>query len=163
MMEIRLAGIEDLEPITEIYNDAIINTIATFDKEPKSIAEQRIWFESHGDEYPIVVGELDKKIIGWAALSPYSARCAYSATAEVSVYIREDKRGQGFGRAMLEHILKLGHKKKFHVLIARIAGGNENSIHLFESVGFTHVGVMREVGQKFGRLLDVYIMQMIMP
>lgn len=161
MITIRPATLDDLHQITEIYNDVILKTVATFDTEPKSIEEQRVWFESHGSSFPILVGEFDSIIVGWASLSEYSARCAYSVTAEVSVYLREDHRGKGFGRKFLERIIELGEKKGFHVLIARIAEGNEISIHLFESFGFTHVGVMKEVGRKFDRLLDVYIMQKI--
>ncbi len=161
VMTIRRATINDLAAITEIYNDAIVMTVATFDTTPKSHAEQKVWFESHGPKYPVVVGELDGIVIGWASLSPYSDRCAYSDTAEVSVYVAENHRGKGFGRKILGEVIKLGHASGLHVLIARIAEGNEKSIHLFETMGFAHVGVLREVGRKFGRLLDVYMMQRI--
>jgi phosphinothricin acetyltransferase len=158
---IRLAILKDLDAITEIYNEAILKTVASFDTEPKSLEEQKIWFESHDSKYSIIVGELGKKIIGWASLSEYSARCAYSDTAEVSVYVLENYQGKGFGRKILEEIISRAEKHGFHVVIARIAEGNKISIHLFESMGFFHVGVMKEVGRKFGKLLDVYIMQKI--
>jgi phosphinothricin acetyltransferase len=162
MMTVRSATINDLAAITEIYNAAIHTTVATFDTTPKSIEEQKVWFESHGTKYPIVIGELDSITIGWASLSPYSDRCAYSDTAEVSVYVAENHRGKGFGRKILEEVIKLGHHGGLHVLIARIAEGNEKSIHLFETMGFTNVGVLKEVGRKFDRLLDVYMMQKIL-
>lgn len=161
-MTIRRATINDLAAITEIYNDAVRKTVATFDTKPKSAQEQRVWFNSHGAKYPIVVGEIDGVIVGWASLSPYSDRCAYSDTAEISVYIAVLHRGKGFGRKILEKIIHLGQDAGLHVLIARIAEGNEKSIHLFDSVGFTHVGVLKEVGRKFGKLLDVYLMQKIL-
>jgi len=161
-MKIRRATINDLDAITEIYNDAIRKTVATFDTAPKSPQEQRVWLDSHGAKYPIVVGEIDGVIVGWASLSLYSDRCAYSDTAEISVYIAELHRGKGFGRKILEKIIHLGQDVGLHVLIARIAEGNEKSIHLFDSVGFTHVGVLKEVGRKFGKLLDVYLMQKIL-
>ncbi len=161
-MTIRRATINDLAAITEIYNDAVRKTVATFDTKPKSAQEQRVWFNSHGAKYPIVVGEIDGVIVGWASLSPYSDRCAYSDTAEISVYIAMLHRGKGFGRKILEKIIHLGQDAGLHVLIARIAEGNEKSIHLFDSVGFTHVGVLKEVGRKFGKLLDVYLMQKIL-
>jgi L-amino acid N-acyltransferase YncA len=160
-MTIRRATVNDLDAITEIYNDAILKTVATFDTEPKSCDEQKIWFESHGSKYPLIVGECDDEIVGWASLSVYSDRCAYSDTAEVSVYVAEKHRGRGFGRKILENIVQMGEEEGLHVLIARIAQGNENSIHIFEAMGFTHVGVLKEVGRKFGKLLDVYLMQKI--
>ena len=160
-MTIRPATIGDLSAITEIYNDAIRKTVATFDTEPKSHEEQKIWFKAHGTHYPILVAETDGAVVGWAALSQYSDRCAYSDTAEVSVYIAEAYRGRGFGRALLQKIAQHGKVIGHHVLLARIADGNQVSIHLFEAHGFTHVGVLREVGKKFGRLIDVYLMQRI--
>jgi len=161
-MQIRRATINDLAAITEIYNDAILKTVATFDTQPKTPDEQEIWFKSHGPKYPIIVGEVDSTIIGWTSLSPYSDRCAYSDTAEISVYIAEEYRGRRFGRILLEKTVQLGQDAGLHVLIARIAEGNEKSVHLFQSLGFTHVGVLKEVGRKFGKLLDVYLMQKIL-
>lgn len=161
-MEIRRAIINDLTVITEIYNDAICKTVATFDIKPKSAQEQKVWFDSHGAKYPIVVCEIDGVVVGWASLSPYSDRCAYSDTAEISVYVAEEHSGKGFGRQLLEKTVELGQNVGLHVLIARIAEGNEKSVQLFESLGFIHVGVLKEVGRKFGRLLDVYLMQKIL-
>lgn len=158
---IRKALIRDLRAITDIYNEAISKTIATFDIEPKGAAEQEAWFNEHGPGNPIIVAELEGRIVGWASLSKWSDRCAYARTAEVSLYVVESQQGKGFGRRLLQAILQKGHEAGLHTVIARIAEGNEASIHLHESLGFKHVGVMKEVGEKFGRLLDVYLMQLI--
>ena len=161
MLIIKHARLEDLGPITEIYNEAVLRTIATFDTEPKTVDEQRTWFANHGPKYPIFVAELDSVIVGWAALSKWSDRRAYSDTAEVSLYVKEGFQGKGIGRKLLESIVQEGEKVGFHTVIARIAGGNEISVRLHESVGFQHIGIMKEVGRKFGKLLDVYPMQKI--
>jgi L-amino acid N-acyltransferase YncA len=161
MVIIRKATIDDLPAITEIYNQAILTTTATFDTEPKSLEEQKIWFESHGPKYPVLLAEEDDRVIGWASLSRWSDRCAYSDTAEISLYIYEKERGKGIGRKLLEAIIREGEKAGLHSIIARIAEGNEVSIHLHLSAGFEHIGIMREVGRKFGRFLDVYLMQKI--
>jgi len=161
MLIIRQAKLEDLEAVTEIYNEAIQKTVATFDTEPKTIVEQKIWFTNHGSKYPILVAELDGVIVGWASLSKWSDRCAYSDTAEVSLYIKEGFRGRGIGKKLLQSIIEEGQKSGLHTAIARITEGNEISIHLHESVGFKHIGIMKEVGRKFGKLLDVYLMQKI--
>lgn len=161
MIIIRKATLDDLAAITEIYNQAILRTTATFDTEPKSLDEQKIWFESHGPKYPVLVAEEDGVVIGWASLSKWSDRCAYSDTAEISLYIDEKERGKGIGRKLLEAINCEGEKTGLHSIIARIAEGNETSIHLHQTVGFEQIGIMKEVGRKFGRLLDVYLMQKI--
>jgi phosphinothricin acetyltransferase len=158
---IRRAIPGDLESITEIYNEAILTTVATFDTQPKTDEEQASWFASHGTRYPILVAEDKGRVVGWASLSMWSDRCAYADTAENSVYVKEEHRGKGIGRKLLEALMKEGEAAGLHTVIARIAGGNEVSIRLHESFGFEHIGVMKEVGRKFGRLIDVYMMQKI--
>lgn len=161
MLNIRKATLDDLAAITEIYNQAILKTTATFDTEPKSLEEQKEWFENHSPKYPVLVAEEDGKVVGWASLSKWSDRCAYSDTAEISLYVAEKERGKGIGRKLLEAIILEGEKSGLHSIIARIAERNEMSIHLHHSMGFEHIGIMKEVGRKFGRLLDVYLMQKI--
>ena len=161
MIIVRKASLDDLAAITKIYNQAILRTTATFDTEPKSLEEQKLWFESHGPKYPVLVAEEDGKVIAWASLSKWSDRCAYSDTAEISLYVNENDRGKGIGRKLLKAIIREGEKSGLHSIIARIAEGNETSIHLHQSVGFEHIGIMKEVGRKFGKLLDIYFMQKI--
>ncbi|HEY82575.1 MAG TPA: N-acetyltransferase [Dehalococcoidia bacterium] len=160
-MSIRQATLDDLDAITEIYNEAILKTVATFDTEPKTMEEQKRWFAGHGPKYPIMVAEEDGLIVGWASLSMWSDRCAYADTAEISLYVRETHQGRGIGKKLLEAILHEGEKAGLHTVVARITEGNAVSIHLFKSAGFEHIGVMREVGRKFGRLLDVHLLQKI--
>jgi len=158
---IREAKIADLPAMTEIYNVAILKTFATFDTEPKSLAEQEKWFREHGGTNPILVGVMHGEIVGWASLSRWSDRCAYSDTAEISLYVSEFRQGKGFGRQLMKCILEKGRQAGLHTVIARIAEGNDISVHLHESFGFRHVGIMKEVGRKFGRLIDVHMMQLI--
>ena len=74
-LTVRQATLEDLNDITEIYNEAILKTVATFDTEPKTIEEQKNWFQNHGKKYPLIVAEEENKIVGWAALTKYSTKC----------------------------------------------------------------------------------------
>ena len=161
MATIRHATIGDLGDITEIYNHAILNTTATFDTEPKSWDEQKQWFDHHGPEYAILVAELDGQVVAWASLSKWSDRCAYSETAEGSLYVKEGYRGHGIGKRLLRCLLEEGRGAGLHTIIGRVAGGNEVSLRLLRSSGFLPIGRMREVGRKFGRLLDVELMQYI--
>lgn len=163
MCTIRRGKISDLNAITEIYNEAIRTTTATFDTEPKTEGEQKLWFDSHGPRYPILVAESNGVVVGWASLSKWSNPCAYSDTAEISLYVKQEFRGKGIGRRLMEAIVGEGKRGGLHTVIARIAEGNEVSVHLAECSGFRHIGVMKEVGRKFGRMLDVYLMQKIYP
>jgi len=161
MINIRRATINDLYAITKIYNEAILKTTATFDTEIKTRKEQKKWFEDHGSKNPILVADENGIIFGFASLSKFSDRCAYSDTAEISLYVREEHQGKGIGKKLMESIIKEGKKVGLHVVISRITEGNEKSIYLHKSVGFEHIGIMKEVGLKFGKRLDVYLMQKI--
>jgi phosphinothricin acetyltransferase len=161
MMIIRIATIKDIKSITDIYNEAILNTVATFDTNPKTLEEQKIWFEKHSAKYPVLVAVEANNVIGWVSLSAWSDRCAYADTAEISLYIKEGQRGKGVGRKLSDVILKAGKEAGLHTVIARMVASNAASIHLAESLGFKPIGVMKEVGRKFGKLLDVNLMQII--
>jgi len=160
-LQIRIATINDIQSITKIYNEAIIKTTATFDTQTKTIDEQIQWFKNHGPDNPILVAEKSLNIVGFAALSLWSDRCAYSKTAEISLYVLEKYQRKGIGKRLMKAIIKEGEKTSIHVIIARITEGNNTSINLHKSFGFEHIGTMKEVGDKFGNRLDVHLMQKI--
>jgi len=149
--------------ITEIYNDAIKTTTATFDTTPKTIEEQRLWFQDHGTKNPLMVAEQDDRIIAWGALSRWSDRCAYTDTAEVSLYVTEPYQGKGIGTRLLTQLLEEGRRQGLHAVLARITEGNTPSVSLHESLGFFPIGVMKEVGVKFGKRLDVHLLEKLFP
>ncbi|HLN51672.1 MAG TPA: GNAT family N-acetyltransferase [Thermoplasmata archaeon] len=161
-LTIRPARIQDAKAIAAIYNEAVRLTTATFDTEPRSLADQVSWLERHDAKYPVLVAELEGAVAGWAALSPWSERCAYAGTAELSIYIGETWRNRGIGRTLLKELIAVGRFLGLHSILARVAEGNPVSQRLHRSEGFATVGIMREVGYKFGRFLDVELMQLIL-
>lgn len=160
--QIRKAELADLDAIREIYNEAILTTLATFDLEPKSVQERTEWFKSHDERFPILVALVDDKVVGWASLTRWSDKKAYDVTAETSFYVRSSHRGQGIGRKLKTAIIDEARRLGFHSLLARVTETSLESIHLNEDAGFVHVGTLKEVGQKFGRLLSVHMMQKIL-
>jgi phosphinothricin acetyltransferase len=152
----------DLEAITEIYNEAVRTTTATFDTEPKTLEERRGWFKSHGERHPILVAEFDGRVVGWGCLTKWSDRPAYDETAETSFYVKEEHRGKGIGRKLKQATIDKARQLGFHSLIARVAEGSEESLHLNETFGFHRVGTLTEVGRKFDQLLDVHILQLML-
>lgn len=159
MIHLRAATEIDQPEILAIYNEAVLNTTATFDTEPRSMDAQMEWFRRHKKNHPILVAENQNKIIGWASLSPWSDRCAYETTVEVSVYIDKDFRGQGIGSSLLERITIEGQKAKNHTVLSRISSDNLASIYIHKKAGYKIIGEMKEVGFKFGKFLDVTMMQ----
>ena len=160
-VKIRPAQKSDLPSITDIYNDAILTTTATFDTEPKTAEEQQHWFDEHGSRYPLLVAELDDRIVGWTCLSKWSDRLAYRETAESSTYVQREYRGRGIGRLLKSAIEAETRRLGFHTVLARITEGSDASLRLNQEFGFVLVGVMKDVGVKFGKRLDVYLLQKI--
>jgi L-amino acid N-acyltransferase YncA/GrpB-like predicted nucleotidyltransferase (UPF0157 family) len=156
---IRTAAESDIPAITEIYNEAVLTTTATFDTEPKNIADRREWFRSHDVRHPIWVAELDGTVVGWISLSPWSDRAAYNDTGETSFYVTSEHRGKGIGNALLRMLVQEAQRLRYHTLIARIAGESDVSLHVHKKFDFVCAGILKEVGLKFGKLLDVHIMQ----
>lgn len=158
-VQLRRATLADLPAITDIYNEAVCATTATFDTEPKRAEDRVQWFNDHDENHPILVAEIDGTVVGWSSLSRWSERRAYDLTAESSSYVSTQYRGKGIGRKLKEAMIEEARRLGMHTLIARIVEGNDESLHLNESLGFVHIGTMKEVGLKFGRFLDVHLFQ----
>ena len=162
-MQVRLAERRDAEAIRSIYNPEVRESTVTFDLVPRSLDEQVAWLDEHSGGHPAIVAtDADGIVIGFGSLSPYRPRAAYSPTVEDSVYVHRDRRGSGVGLALLEELVRLGGAHGFHSAIARIVGNHEASIALHARCGFETIGTEREVGRKFGRWLDVVLMQRLL-
>ena len=164
-MDIRAARLADAEGIRTIVNYEILNGVSIFEMEPRSLAAQRTWLQDRSGVHAVLVAtpdDDDDVVLGFASLSPFHTRPAYNTTVENSVYVHQDHRGQGIGRALLIAIIGLAQDHGFHTVIARISGGNETSVAVHRSVGFEVAGTEREVGRKFGRWIDVIVMQLML-
>jgi L-amino acid N-acyltransferase YncA len=156
---VREATEADVAAILDIYNDAILNTIATFDTEPQTLDEKLAWFRDTTHPYVVLVAERGGEVAGWASLRRFRQKAAYRHTAENSVYVRKDCFGEGIGAALMRRLVDVAAANGFHTIIAGIAGDNPASVRLHERLGFEVVGTEREVGYKFERWVDVTWMQ----
>jgi phosphinothricin acetyltransferase len=160
-MNIRKAKLQDAESIATIYNQAIEFTTATFDTELKSVENRKEWLQQHNDKYPVVVAETEGSVIGFASMTRWSDRAAYDDTAEISIYILPEYHNLGMGKQLMQTIIEAGRSGGLHCVLSRITQGNDKSIYLHQQFGFSTVGVMKEVGRKFGQVLDVTMMQLL--
>jgi phosphinothricin acetyltransferase len=164
---IRLATADDAEPIMAIYNREVTGGTATFDLVSRSLADQKAWLAARSGAFSAIVAvEGDDvvgfHVVGFASLSPYKERAAYSTTVEDSVYVHRDHTGRGIGRLLLGRLVDIARESGFHSVIARIEAGGVASRALHAACGFDLVGVERQVGRKFGRWLDVVVMQLVL-
>jgi phosphinothricin acetyltransferase len=161
-VEIRLVQRADADALRAIYNPHVLESTVTFDLVPRGHEEQLAWIDEHSGGHPAIVAVRDGEVVGFASVSPYRSRPAYSTTVEDSVYVRADAQGNGVGFALLSHLVDLTRDHGFHAVMARIVGGHAASIALHKACGFEEVGVEREVGRKFGKWLDVVLMQLLL-
>jgi L-amino acid N-acyltransferase YncA len=161
-LELRPAERHDAEAIRAIYNREVLESTVTFDMVPRTLDDQVRWIDEHSGGHPAVVAVRDDVLVGFGSLSPYRSRPAYSTSVEDSVYVDAAVRGTGVGRALVEELVRLGQLHGFHAVFARIVGGHTASIELHRRCGFWEVGVEREVGRKFGKWLDVMVMQRLL-
>jgi L-amino acid N-acyltransferase YncA len=155
----RLATLADAEALRTIYNLEVTTSTVTFDLVPRTLAQQEEWLAKRSGAHAVLVAEDQGEVVGFASLSPYRDRAAYSTTVEDSVYVSRDHQGRGVGKLLLGDLIDVARTHGFHAVMARIVGGHEASIGLHTSLGFRVVGVEREVGRKFNQWLDVVLMQ----
>ena len=155
---IRLASVEDLAAVNEIYNYYVLNSTCTYQEAPSSTGERRRWFDAHDARHPIVVAECGDEIVGFGALSPFRERSAFGFTVEDAVYVRHDRTGRGIGGEILTDLIQRARAIGLHAIIAVIDAEQAGSIGLHEGHGFVRCGELRGVGFKFGRWLNcVYL------
>jgi L-amino acid N-acyltransferase YncA len=153
---------EHLPIVREIYDYYVQNTSATFHTGTISINDLKEYIFIAHPRYKSYLITHDGEVCGYAYLTQYKKREAYDRTAEITVYLKHDATGKGFGRAALDFLeiqaIRLGIK----VLIANISGTNPHSIHVFEKSGYFCCGHFKEVGEKFGKVLDVFSYEKIL-
>jgi L-amino acid N-acyltransferase YncA len=161
-VQLRRATVDDAESIRQIYNVEVQTSTVTFDLMPRTLEQQQAWIVDRSGAHVVIVATSGSEVVGFGSLSPFRSRPAYSTTVEDSVYVHHDHQGEGVGRAVLAELVRLAEVHGFHAVMARIVGGHATSIGLHSSQGFHVVGREREVGRKFGRWLDVVVMERLL-
>ncbi|MBA8906361.1 GNAT family N-acetyltransferase [Aminobacter ciceronei] len=162
-MKIRHALPDDLDRITEIYADAVLNGTASYELDPPSRAEMGERYNSLTDAgYPYLVAERDAVILGYAYAGPFRARPAYRFIVEDSIYVAPEAKGAGIGKALMQALIDESTVLGFRQIIAVIGDGHADSasVQLHERLGFHHTGRMEGSGYKHGRWLDTVFMQL---
>lgn len=152
----RPAGLSDLERITDIYNQAILNGNCTADTEPFRPEQRLEWFQAHcNDQYPLFVCELAGEIAGYGYFTAYRpGRRAVAHVAEVSYYLDFSMRGRGIGTAFLQFLIEQAKPRGITVLLAILLASNAASVRLLEKCGFQLWGRLPGVVRLGGRRID---------
>ncbi|MFG6083108.1 N-acetyltransferase family protein [Paracoccus litorisediminis] len=161
-MDIRDADEHDLEGIMAIYNDAVEHTTAIWNDTKVDLNNRANWLaDRQRAGYPVLVAVNDGgDVLGYASFGDWRAFDGYRHTVEHSVYVRADQRGAGIGKALMLALIQRAQNIGKHVMVAGIEAGNIGSIRLHEKLGFEQVGLLQEVGMKFGGWLDLVFLQL---
>ncbi len=160
MPRIRPAGDADQPAIRAIFNDAVANTTAVYDETLRTPEAQAQWFAAKlSQNLPVLVAEADGQVAGYASFGPFRPFPGFRDTVENALYVAPEHRGKGVGKALLAALIAEAQARRLHVMVAAVDGGNAASIRLHEGLGFVEVGRMPETGRKFGRWLDLVLLQ----
>lgn len=156
---IRFVQPEDLDAVLHIYNQGIEDRIATLETEPKSFSYIEDWFDGHRGRYKALVAERRGEIVGWAALNPYSQRCAYDGVADLSIYVGREHRGIGVGTPLLSALEDQARQQDFRKIVLFTFPFNEAGQRLYRKSGYRIVGTFEKQGMQDGQEIDVMIME----
>ncbi|MEI4472516.1 GNAT family N-acetyltransferase [Frigidibacter sp. MR17.24] len=161
-MRIRDAVDGDAGAIAAIYNDAVETTTAIWNEATVDAANRVAWMVARRQAgFPVLVAvDEHDQVLGYASFGDWRAFDGYRGTVEHSVYVRGDCRGGGIGKRLMQALIEAARAMGKHVMVAAIEAGNAGSIALHRALGFTETGRMPEVGQKFGRWLDLVFLQL---
>ena len=166
---IRVATRGDADAMRTIYNHEVENFTTTLDMVPRSLADQQAWIVARSGAFAAVVAVVDDPtvatdgvVVGFASLSPFKDRPAYSPTVENSIYVARSHTGLGIGRALMDRLIADARDSGFHSMIARVETSGEASLALHRACGFELVGIEKQVGRKFRRWLDVATLQLML-
>lgn len=160
-LTVRPAVAADLPAILAIYNDAVANTTAIWNDNPVDLDNRHAWLtERQGKGFPVLVACLRGEVAGYGSYGDWRAWDGYRHTVEHSIYVHAELRRRGAGRALLAALIEAARAGGKHAMIAGIESGNVASVRLHESLGFKAIGTFPQVGTKFGRWLDLTMMQL---
>ena len=158
----RLATADDAAAITAIYNEGIADRVATFETEPRTMAQIAQQLAEKGDRFPTMVAERDGQVIAYAGAGAYRSRPAYAGVAEHSVYVARAARGTGAGRAALDALCRAYAERGFWKIVSRIFPENTASLRLHERCGFRVVGVYQRHGKLDGEWRDCVVVERLL-
>lgn len=153
------------EAVLAIFNDAILNTTALYEYQPRTKAFVESWFQAKHDGHFPVIGMLDDesgRLMGFASYGPFRPHAAYRYSVEHSVYVDRDFRQRGVARQLMTALIERAETQQYHTLIGGIDASNATSIALHEQLGFVHAGTVRQAAYKFDRWLDLAFYQRVL-
>lgn len=159
---IRDAGGADAVALARIYNQGIVDRIATLETEERTPEERRAWLEARGLRHPVLVAEADGQVIGFGSLNVFNPRKAYDHVADFSIYIERWWRGKGVGSRLLQALVDRARKIGYHKMVLSAFPFNRGGMALYEKFGFRLVGIYKEQGLLDGRWVDTIIMEKLL-
>jgi L-amino acid N-acyltransferase len=151
--------------VRDIFNDAILNTTAIYEYQPRSMDVVLRWFGDRARNSQPVLGALNEagELAGFATWGEFRVKPGYKYSVEHSVYVHPAWRRRGVARLLMGELIGRATNAGLHAMIAGIDASNRESIVLHEQLGFTHAGTVREAAWKFGRWLDLAFYQLLLP
>ena len=162
VIHIRDARIDDATALAVIYNQGIVDRIATLETEERTPEERRTWLEARGERHPVLVAMVDSQMVGFGSLNVFNPRRAYYHVADFSIYIERSWRGKGVGSRLLQALIERARRIGYHKMVLSAFPFNEGGVALYQKFGFRVVGLYKEQGLLDGRWVDTIIMEKLL-
>ena len=160
---IRVATEADIPDILELINDAILHTTAVYQDVLQTLEMRTKWYHDRlKNGYPVIVADIDGEFAGFASYGEFRYGFGYRFTVEHSVYISANRQGKGLGKALVKELITIARANELHSIIAGIDADTQPSINMHLSLGFKEVAHLKDAGYKFGRWLDLKLLQLIL-
>ena len=160
--DVRLATDADAARICEIYNQGIVDRVATLETELRTPEERRQWLKGRSPRHPVIVAAGGGTVVGWGSLNAFNPREAYRHVADFSVYVDRGWRGKGVGDVLLARLETLAREHGYHKLVLSAFPSNTAGMALYAKHGFRTVGTYNEQGRLDGRWVDTIIMEKLL-
>jgi len=159
---IREAVPADVGSIAAIYNQGIVDRVATLETEERTPEERAAWLAARNSRHPVLIAEVAGLAVGWGSLNPFNPRKAYDHVADFSLYVERGWRGKGVGGGLLAALIERARGLGYHKLVLAAFPWNAAGMALYQKHGFRTVGIYKEQGLLDGRWVDTILMEKIL-
>jgi phosphinothricin acetyltransferase len=161
-VHVREAVLQDVQRMTEIHNQGIIDRDSVLDITPRPLRERLAWFKNLSSREAVVVAEIKGSVIGFSALQPFSPEDMYAHIGVATIWIEKDFRGRGIGRKLSKKLVPIAKKKGYKKFMLFAYSFNRDKMGFYKDVGYEEVGILKKHAKIKDKFVDVLVMEYVL-
>lgn len=161
-VRVRNAVLQDVQRMTEIHNQGIIDRESVLDITPHPLKERLAWFKNLSNREAVIVADIGGSVVGFCALQPFSPEEMYAHIGVVTIWIERDFRGQGIGHKFTRKIVPLAKRKGYQKFMLFAYSFNRDKMGFYKEMGYEEVGILKHHARIKKKLVDVLVMEYVL-